>query len=77
MWEASDIPLNSLYSPLPPTGEYTFPFIFFPACQKVSKKNLDTFCISIKKKKEKKNPIIQNVGFSETCVQELDEKIAA
>lgn len=73
MWEVSDIPLNSLYSPLPPTGEYTFPFIFFPECQKSLLEELGYILYQhIKKKKN-----IQNVGLSETCVRELDEKTAA
>lgn len=69
MWENS----NSLCSPVSPTGEYTCLFLFFLACQNSLSEEVGggVHCVSSPKKTL---VIIQNMGLSETCVHELDEK---
>lgn len=75
MWEKSNIIVNSSYSPVPPTGEYTCPFFILSSMPKKFFRRgwrWGTLCITTKKKKTL--VIIQNMGLSETSVHDLDEK---
>lgn len=55
MWEKSNIIVNSFYSPVPPTGEHTYPFLFFSVCQKSFSEEVGggVHCVSPPKNKKK------------------------